>query len=313
LLHFLLVTSILERMCGELCEALLPEMTEAGQLVDMFSDGAQQTSTGRRILEGLERRNLFVVPLDNRRHWYRYHHLFAELLRHHLQINVDAATIADLHRRAADWCANHGLATEAVNHALSAEDSDLTAELIEGALAASATWSGGEVGTWQAWWRALPASTFVQRPLLCLRISRALYLAGHIEEAEHLLDEGERALKETPDRYDNISSLQAQAAVHRAAVSAMRGEIGRAIDETEGALRRLGEGEKLMRARATTRWAWRMNCAVIWNTPCTPIGRPARWPKLLACDTWLSTPAARLRWSGWRRVSFIRRCRYATA
>lgn len=250
LLRFLLCTSILERMCGELCEALLPDLQDAAQFVEEAADNFMPVAIGQRILAALERRNLFVTPLDNRRHWYRYHHLFADLLRHRLQVSVDATTIAALHRRAAHWCANHGLATEAVTYALCADDSDLAAELVERALAASVTWSGGNVGMWRAWWRALPTHTFARRPLLCLRISRALYLAGHMEEAEHLLDEAEQALKKAPERYDNVASLQAQAAVHRAAVAAMRGEIRRAIDATEDALQRLPQDEKLARARA---------------------------------------------------------------
>jgi len=249
LLRFLLCTSILERMCGELCEALLPDLQDAAGSVEAV-DNSLPMSIGQRILEALERRNLFVTPLDNRRHWYRYHHLFADLLRHRLQVSVDAATIAELHRRAAHWCAEHGLATEAVTHALAAGDSDLAAELVERALAASATWSGGHVGMWRTWWRALPPQTFTRRPLLCLRISRALYLAGHIEEAEHLLGEAEHALKKAPENYANVVSLQAQAAVHRAAVAAMRGETRHAIDATEAALPQLPQEEKLARARA---------------------------------------------------------------
>ena len=249
LLRFLLCTSILDRMCGELCEALLPNLQDAAGSVEAV-DNSLPMSIGQRILEALERRNLFVTPLDNRRHWYRYHHLFADLLRHRLQVSVDATTIAELHRRAARWCAEHGLATEAVMHALAAGDSDLAAELVERALAASATWSGGHVGMWRAWWRALPSQTFTRRPLLCLRISRALYLAGHIEEAEHLLDEAEHALKKAPESYANVVSLQAQAAVHRAAVAAMRGETRHAIDATEAALPQLPQEEKLARARA---------------------------------------------------------------
>lgn len=248
--RFLLYTSILERLCGELCEAILADAIEDWQAGGAESIGAFQGAVGQRILEVLDRRNLFLTPLDNRRLWYRYHHLFADLLHHHLQVSVGAAKIAELHRRAARWYADHGFAADAVNHALSAEDSGLAAELIERAFANSATWSGGEVALWQAWWRALPPQALRDRPLLQLRISRALYLAGHVEEAEQLLGEVSRALQKDPARFDNVDSLAAQVAVHRAAVAAMRGESQRAIDMTEGALRRLPEDEHLTRARA---------------------------------------------------------------
>jgi LuxR family maltose regulon positive regulatory protein len=193
-------------------------------------------STGQQILERLERRNLFVVPLDDRRRWYRYHHLFADLLRHHLEISVDAAAVADLRRRAALWYAEAGYAADAVHHALCAADVDLAAALIESALASSATWSGGDVGAWRAWWRALPASVLHARPLLSLRLARALYLAGQIDEAEHLLDEAERLLRQKPEAYAAVDELLAQAAAHRAAVAALRGDSQPAIDAIERAL-----------------------------------------------------------------------------
>ncbi|MBW7882058.1 MAG: hypothetical protein H3C34_05355 [Caldilineaceae bacterium] len=248
--RFLLYTSILDRMCGELCEALVSDNPEHPTAAAAESPFTQPEAPGRRILEQLERQNLFVMPLDNRRQWYRYHHLFAELLRHHLQLSADRSTIAGLHRRAARWYGDHGFPVRAVKHALCAEDSDLAANLIDRALAVSATWSSGEVGVWQAWWRALPAGELRARPWLSLRISRALYLAGHIEQAERLIGEVEATLHENPAAYDNVDSLLAQASVYRAAVAGMRGKIAFAIEETERALRLLPEDEFLVRARA---------------------------------------------------------------
>ena len=102
---FLLQTSILERMCGQLCDAILLNASIPGQ----------------EILEYLERANLFIVSLDNERRWYRYHHLFAELLRTRLA-RAYPGQIAELHRRASDWYARNNFPYEAITHALTVQD-----------------------------------------------------------------------------------------------------------------------------------------------------------------------------------------------
>ncbi|MEZ4633689.1 MAG: LuxR C-terminal-related transcriptional regulator [Caldilineaceae bacterium] len=246
--RFLLHTSILERMCADLCTAVLSATVLAPNAPT--SSPQSPITNHQSLLEALDRRNLFLVPLDNRRHWYRYHHLFGELLRHHLHATADVATVHELHRRAARWYAAHDQPVDAVAHALAAEDADFAAELIEAALASGDTWSSGEVGTWQAWWRALPADALHSRPWLSLRISRALYLAGHIDEAERLLDEVEETLHARPAQVGDTAGLLAQATVYRAAVAAMRGEIRQAIQDAHRALNRLPEHETLVRARA---------------------------------------------------------------
>jgi LuxR family transcriptional regulator, maltose regulon positive regulatory protein len=109
---FLLHTSVLERLSGSLCEAV------TGQ------QGSQA------MLEALERANLFVVALDDERRWYRYHHLFAEVLNNRLQ-QADPGLVPDLHRRASAWYEAHGFVVEAVQHALAAPDLEQTARLIE--------------------------------------------------------------------------------------------------------------------------------------------------------------------------------------
>jgi LuxR family transcriptional regulator, maltose regulon positive regulatory protein len=110
---FLLRTSILDRLCGPLCDAVLGE-----------SAGSAQST-----LEFLERANLFLVPLDANRQWYRYHHLFADLLRQRLASAHDAT---GLHRRASQWYEEHGLAIEAFQHAAAANDVERAERLIEG-------------------------------------------------------------------------------------------------------------------------------------------------------------------------------------
>ena len=119
---FLLRTSILDRLCGPLCDAVLLDPTASGQAT----------------LEYLERANLFIVPLDNERRWYRYHHLFADLLRQRLHQSSASSTgderdgVAELHRRASQWYEDNGLKIEAFHHAVAANDVERAERLIEG-------------------------------------------------------------------------------------------------------------------------------------------------------------------------------------
>src|SRR5207244_8436379 len=111
---FLQQTSVLDRLSGPLCDAVTGE----------------DSGSGKTMLENLERANLFLVPLDDRRGWYRYHHLFADVLRAHL-LDEQPAAIADLHRRASAWYERNGERSEAVQHALAAEDFARAADLVE--------------------------------------------------------------------------------------------------------------------------------------------------------------------------------------
>ena len=119
---FLLRTSILDRLCGPVCDAVLLAASASGQ----------------ETLETLERTNLFIVPLDNERRWYRYHHLFADLLRQRLHQSVAASagaeseSVAEYHRRASQWYEDNGLEIEAFQHAVAAHDVDRAERLIEG-------------------------------------------------------------------------------------------------------------------------------------------------------------------------------------
>jgi LuxR family maltose regulon positive regulatory protein len=116
---FLLRTSILDRLCGPLCDAVLLEPLGSGQ----------------EALEHIERANLFLVPLDDERRWYRYHHLFAELLRQRLLQGAASSTgdVDDLHRRASQWYEENGLEIDAFQHAAAADDVERAERLIEGA------------------------------------------------------------------------------------------------------------------------------------------------------------------------------------
>ena len=137
---FLLQTAILERLQGSLCEAVVGVMDGKGE------PGRGETS-GQAMLEQLEQANLFLTPLDDERLWYRYHHLFAEALRHQLQ-RTHPALVPELHRRASAWYEQHGLVRDAVHHALAATDFARAARLIEQAF--NALVRRGEIATLQA-------------------------------------------------------------------------------------------------------------------------------------------------------------------
>ncbi|NJO83573.1 MAG: hypothetical protein HC828_12650, partial [Blastochloris sp.] len=158
--EFLLITAILERMCAELCAALLAEaQLLAGDQPSVFSP---QPST---LLEHLEQANLFLIPLDHERRWYRYHHLFADLLRYRVQQRFPKH-IPALHRRAARWFAEAGMIDDAIRHALAGGDAALAADLV--ALEGRARLARGELVTLRKWLDALPAEHRRARPRLLL-------------------------------------------------------------------------------------------------------------------------------------------------
>ena len=145
--NFLLQTSILNRLTGSLCDALTGR------------------DNGQQILETLERANLFIVPLDNERHWYRYHHLFADLLRQHLrQIQLDQ--IQELHYRASEWYKQNGFTEEAIEHSLRAKDFNRAANLIEEL--ADDVWQRGEHTKLRRWLDGLPIESVFSNPYLCI-------------------------------------------------------------------------------------------------------------------------------------------------
>src|SRR6266516_2959634 len=172
---FLLRTSILAQLTSSLCDAVMSQA------------GSQQT------LETLERANVFLVPLDGERRWYRYHALFAEALRARLEQREEKQALHDLHRRACDWYAGHGSVREAVEHALQAQDWPRAADLIEVATQVLILGTSGSP-TALSWLRQLPATVVGQRPHLCLFYVRMLFLAARFQEALSCLDVTEAAL-----------------------------------------------------------------------------------------------------------------------
>ena len=143
ILRFLLVTSILDRFCAALCEWIL------GSASGSTAGGGDGPPCDVSVcIQWLESNNLFVIPLDNDRRWYRYHHLFQELLQRRLLAEVGTEQVIDLHRRAAAWFAGQGLIDEALHHALAADDLDLAARLMaSGAVRCAQPGGSADIGS----------------------------------------------------------------------------------------------------------------------------------------------------------------------
>lgn len=181
---FLLYTSILNRLCGPLCDALLGDHP------------ALANRPSHALLAALERANLFIIPLDNERHWYRYHHLFADLLRQRLQQRLatspPAGGIAPYHQRASRWFAANGLVLEAFQHAVAAQDVDLAAHLAEGQ-GMPLHFRGAATPVLQ-WLQTLPSVVLDQRPGLWVIYASALLFVGQIPRVAEKIQRAEAAL-----------------------------------------------------------------------------------------------------------------------
>ena len=209
---FLVETSILERMCGELCDAV--RLAEAG------SDGHDSQA----VLEELERANLFVLPLDEERRWYRYHHLFADLLRTTLRQRRSVQEIRELHHRAGQWHQRAGSLEEAMNHALAAQDFERAASMIEERF--TSMFSRSEVPVLLGWIEQLPEPLVESRPWIDVYRANTLALTGRLDEVNTLLDGVEQRMRPgssgAPVLLGHIAAIRAYAAN-------LRGDATRAI------------------------------------------------------------------------------------
>ena len=186
--NFLLQTAILDRVCAPLCNAIT------------------EREDGKEMLDGLERSNLFLIPLDDNRQWYRYHHLFADVLRTHL-MEAQPDRVATLHLRASAWYEQNGLRSDAIRHALAAEDFERAAGLIE--MAWSAMNLGYQSSTWLGWVKTLPEELVHARPVLTVWYAYALSGSGEMEASEARLKDAERWLDTTADIHERPESLAA--------------------------------------------------------------------------------------------------------
>jgi LuxR family maltose regulon positive regulatory protein len=230
---FLLQTAILNRLCGSLCDAVLDN---------------PDLAPGRQMLEQLEAANLFTVPLDDEQEWYRYHHLFADLLRARLQETLPKQ-IPELHRRAAAWYEQAGYSAEAVHHALATQDYALAAEVVERAILRIATWSRADVAIIRRWLSALPDEALQPRPWLRLFLSRILYISGQPELAGQTLQALEEWLQDHPSAPD-AARIRGLAAVDRASYAAVLGHVQQAKEFTRQVLAHVPEDDPVARFRA---------------------------------------------------------------
>jgi LuxR family maltose regulon positive regulatory protein len=182
---FLLHTSLLSRMSGPLCDAVMLDSSASGQAT----------------LQDLERANLFLIPLDNERRWYRYHHLFAELLRLRLQQSISSSPadaqsqVNSLHLRASQWLEDQGLTMEAFHHAAAAHDVERAERLIEGK--GIPRHFPGAVTTVLSWLGSLPKTVLDARPSLWVRYATLLLVSAETIGVEEKLQAAESALQGT--------------------------------------------------------------------------------------------------------------------
>jgi LuxR family transcriptional regulator, maltose regulon positive regulatory protein len=249
---FLLHTGILDRMCGPLCDAILglipdqlseikkqgyPRAPASATSVDQQAApvivGPSSDSYSQLIFDQLERDNLFLIPLDDARHWYRYHHLLSDVLRARLRSGTTPATVAELHRRASLWYEGQGLIVEATHHALAAPDWERAVRLIEahGVL----LMMRGQIQTTLSWLNALPADVMQRHPFLCIVHAIGLLLSNQVAATEARLYDAEHSLQpETPEELARL--VRGGVVVLRGYIRYFAGDLAQAINLIQQAL-----------------------------------------------------------------------------
>ena len=245
---FLLQTSIVDRLCGSLCDAIMNQSSPSGQ----------------ETLEYLQLVNLFIVPLDNERRWYRYHHLFADLLRQRLYQSASSGNqvgcLAGYNIRASRWYEENGDLGAAFHHAIAAEDFVQAARLVE------AAWQGMNESfqsvAWLGWVKKLPEEVIRIRPVLCTYLGRAFADAGELEASELCLQDAERCLdgSDGANEAQQLKALPAMIALVRANNAQMQGDLASTVKYAELALQLIPKDDFARRAQAiitleVTHWA----------------------------------------------------------
>lgn len=234
---FLLRTSILDRLCGPLCDAVVLDSLASGQ----------------ETLEYLERSNLFLVPLDDQRRWYRYHHLFADVLRAHLA-NEHPDKISALHRPASVWYEQNGERYEAIRHAFAGEDFATAADLVE--LSVPAMARSRQEATLLRWLQALPDEVIQVRPVLSVDYAGTLLQAlGDAEGAERWLHGTDDTNDSTEEmvvvNYEGFQRLTGQIAIYRVDQALIRGSVADTLKYADQALDLLPPEDDFRRGAAS--------------------------------------------------------------
>ncbi len=234
---FLLETSVLDRLSGSLCDEVL---------------GRRDS---QRLLESVERANLFLLPLDGERRWWRYHHLFADLLRSRLA-REDSARAAALHRGAADWYEHHQLPDDALGHALAGGDDERAARIVETHLEEQLL-RRNEGATLDRWLTALPYAVLQRRPRLFMGQAIVAVLSGRLDDVDALLATVEQSIPHAEDqpyhpsvgrRASIMTNLGACVALCRADLARARGDPAREVAFANAALAQVGDEDDVLRA-----------------------------------------------------------------
>jgi LuxR family maltose regulon positive regulatory protein len=247
---FLMKTAVLDRLTGSLCDAV--------RFGDAKSPPGQDN--GQATLEMLQRANLFIIPLDEERRWYRYHHLFSDLLRQRLR-QTQREQVPTLHHRASEWYEQNGFIDEAIEHALCAEEYERAAHLIEEQ--ADAIWQRGEQAKLRRWLAGLPVELVYFKPQLCVFLAWYLFGSGQQDAAERCLQAAEQVLDLSPGRTTETSpierdqppgpdrmKIQGRAAAIRALMASFRGDVPGIIQYARQALDHLPERDSAWRSSA---------------------------------------------------------------
>jgi LuxR family maltose regulon positive regulatory protein len=233
--RFLMRTSVLDPLCGDLCDAAL-----------------EQTGS-RAMLEALERANLFLVPLDDQRQWYRYHHLFGDVLEAHLR-DESPAQVAGLHLRASRWYADAAQPVPAVRHALAAGDVELAADLAEAAL--PALQRDRQEAVIRSWIGAIPEDAVQARPVLAIGIVGALMSSNEFADVELRLHAVERQLPEITSRIaagdaGDLARVPSAVDLYRAGMALVTGDLAGTHQHAQQAIDTAVPDDDLVRAAAS--------------------------------------------------------------
>lgn len=225
--QFLVQTAVLKQFNTELCQAVTGN------------------PNSQSILEQLEQTNVFIVPLDHERIWYRYHHLFADSLL----TELSQSEASELYKKAAVWHEANDMIFEAVNYALDSADPEFMADMIDTALQQETVWSSGNLVLYSSWLEKLPEQVFTNRPRLSLNAAFAWYLNGRFDDALQLIALAETNLADQPDSPE-VKNLLALVSLNRGAITAVLGDVEQAIELITVAQLNLRPADHMAHARA---------------------------------------------------------------
>jgi LuxR family maltose regulon positive regulatory protein len=237
--QFLLLTSILPRLCASLCDHIVGR------------------SGSQVMLEQLERANLFLVPLDSERVWYRYHQLFADALRNRLQ-QTQPQRFVELHQRASHWFAQNRQWEIAVDHALASGDHALAGRWLEEV--SETLLKRGESATLRQWLERLPDTVVRSRPRLCLARATTLLMSHQLPNAEEYLQSAEQTVQANPTAYQQASILSEVTAI-RANIALNSNQLSRAIELAQQALASLPADQSRLRGEVMSH----LGLAQLWT------------------------------------------------